>query len=111
MVILAGDIGGVKTSLALFERSVTGELRELDEMTVPTGSFPSPEDVMVAFVNKRAPRVRVDTAAIGIAGVVTNGVCPGDGLPWKREVRATSLAQVLGVPRVSLLNDLSAVAN
>ncbi|HEX5866893.1 MAG TPA: glucokinase, partial [Beijerinckiaceae bacterium] len=112
MLILAGDIGGTKSNLGLFERSeATGELRKLDEKSVPTNSFPSPEDMMVAFVANRPNKVRIDTAAFGIAGPVTNGVCEGENLPWKRQVRDTSLAQALNVKRASLLNDLAATAN
>src|SRR5688500_12087406 len=111
MIILAGDIGGTKSNLGLFERTDGGELRKLDEKTVPTNSFPSPEDMMVAFVNNRPSPMKVDTAAFGIAGPVTNGVCMGDTLPWQREIRDTSLAQALNVKRASLLNDLAATAN
>jgi glucokinase len=111
MIILAGDIGGTKSNLGLFERSATGELRKLDERTVPTNSYPSPEDMMVAFANNRADRLKVDTAAFGIAGPVTNGVTQGENLPWKKEIRDTSLAQALNVKRASLLNDLAATAN
>ena len=56
MIILAGDIGGTKSNLGLFETSASGELRKLDEKTVPTNSFPSPEDMMVAFANNRPAR-------------------------------------------------------
>jgi glucokinase len=111
MIILAGDIGGTKTNLGLFEKSATGELRKLDEKTVPTNSYPSPEDMMVAFANNRSTRVAIDSAAFGIAGPVTNGVCLGENLPWNKEIRDTSLAQALGVKRASLLNDLAATAN
>jgi glucokinase len=111
MIILAGDIGGTKSNLGLFETSATGELRKVDEKTIPTNSFPSPEDMMVSFVNNRPKKVTIDTAAFGIAGPVTNGVCLGENLPWKREVRDTSLAQALNVKRASLLNDLAATAN
>jgi glucokinase len=111
MIILAGDIGGTKSNLGLFERSVTGELRKLDEKTVPTNSYPSPEDMMVAFVDNRPNKVKVDAAAFGIAGPVTNGVTQGENLPWKKEIRDTSLAQALNVKRASLLNDLAATAN
>ena len=67
MIILAGDIRGTTTSLALFERSAAGDLRELDGMTATSDSYPSPEDMLVAFVNNRARRVTVNSAAIGIA--------------------------------------------
>ena len=111
MIILAGDIGGTKTNLGLFETSATSELRKIEEKTIPTNSFPSPEDMMVSFVNNRPNKVTIDAAAFGIAGPVTNGVCLGENLPWKREVRDTSLAQALNVKRASLLNDLAATAN
>lgn len=112
MIILAGDIGGTKTNLGLFERSkATGELTKIDEKTVQTNSFPSPEDMMCSFVSNRPKHVKVDAAAFGIAGPVTNGVCLGENLPWQREIRDTSLAQALNVKRASLLNDLAATAN
>lgn len=112
MIILAGDIGGTKTNLGLFEQSVSGgELRKLEERTVPTNSAASPEEMMVSYVKERAAPVPIDTAAFGIAGPVTNGVCQGENLPWKREIRATALGEALGVRRASLLNDLAATAN
>jgi glucokinase len=111
MIILAGDIGGTKSNLGLFEHAAGGELRKFDEKTVPTNSFPSPEDMMVAFANNRPQRVTIDAAAFGIAGPVTSGVCEGENLPWKRQVRDTSLAQALNLRRASLLNDLAATAN
>jgi glucokinase len=112
MIILAGDIGGTKTNLGLFEQTAPGgELRKLEEKTVPTNSAGSPEEIMLAYVRQRPSPVKVDTAAFGIAGPVTNGVCEGENLPWKRQIRATALAEALGVKRASLLNDLAATAN
>ena len=112
MIILAGDIGGTKTNLGLFEQSTPGgDLRKLEEKTVPTNSAGSPEEMMVGYLKGRPSPVKVDTAAFGIAGPVTNGVCQGENLPWHREIRATSLAEALGVRRASLLNDLAATAN
>jgi glucokinase len=112
MIILAGDIGGTKTNLGLFEQATPGgELRKLEEKTVPTNSAGSPEEIMLKYVKERPSPVRIDTAAFGIAGPVTNGVCQGENLPWKREIRATALAEALGVRRASLLNDLAATAN
>src|SRR4028118_1394737 len=70
MIILAGDIGGTKTNLGIFEQAAPGgELRKLDEATVPTNSAGSPEELMTQFV-KRSPAAaadRVDAAAFGIA--------------------------------------------
>src|SRR5688500_17778325 len=98
MIILAGDIGGTKTNLGLFEQmSPGGDLRKLEEKTVPTNSVASPEELMVDYVRNRPSTVNIDTAAFGIAGPVTNGVCEGENLPWKREIRATALASALGV--------------
>jgi glucokinase len=113
MIILAGDIGGTKTNLGLFENTggPGSELRKLDEKTVPTNSFSSPEDMMVDYVKNRPSPARPDAAAFGIAGPVANGVCAGENLPWKNEIRETSLAQALGVRRATLLNDLAATAN
>lgn len=112
MIILAGDIGGTKTNLGLFEQASTGaDLRKLEEKTVPTNSAGSPEEIMLKYLRERPSPAKIDTAAFGIAGPVTNGVCQGENLPWKREIRATALAEALGVKRASLLNDLAATAN
>ena len=112
MIILAGDIGGTKTNLGLFEQTAPGgDLRKLEEKTVPTNSVGSPEELMVDYVRNRPSPVKIESAAFGIAGPVTNGVCQEENLPWKRKIRATALADALGVKRASLLNDLAATAN
>jgi glucokinase len=106
MIILAGDIGGTKTNLGLFERAGDGRLRVLDERSVATGASGTLEEMISGFV---AGRYQVDAASFGVAGPVADGVCLGENLPWK-EVRDTSIAAALGVRRVFLLNDLEATS-
>jgi glucokinase len=115
MVILAGRIGGTNSDLCLFEMSAGsvngGSMRKLDEKTVATASYPSPEDMVVAFARARPQQVRIDAAAFGIAGPVHDGVCHHENFSSRHQVSEASLARGLDLSRVSLLNDLAAMAN
>ena len=47
-MILAGDIGGTKTVVALFE-SESGGLRRASDATIPSRAVPSLEDILALF--------------------------------------------------------------
>ena len=66
MIILAGDIGGTKTNLGLFEQSGPGgDLRKLEERTVPTNSAGSPEEIMLTYLKDRPSPVAAPRASAG----------------------------------------------
>lgn len=96
-MILAGDIGGTKTTLALFEAGVARR-----EVTVKSGDHASLEDIVEQF----GPGP-VSAACFGVAGPVVDGVAKITNLPWTIATR--SLEQRLGCP-VQLINDLQATA-
>jgi glucokinase len=105
-MILAGDVGGTKTILALFEPAAdTGPVRE---MALPSHQFPSLETAVNAFLAGGA-RVPLTAACFGVAGAVVDGAWRATNLPWTVDER--SLARALGVRRVVLVNDLEATAH
>jgi glucokinase len=102
-VILAGDVGGTKTTLALFDGG-----RLVREATVASRDFGSLEAVIVHFL-ETGPRPPIAALAIGIAGPVVEGRGTTTNLPWHADER--TLAAAVGIPRVRLLNDLEAAAH
>jgi glucokinase len=102
-MLLAGDIGGTHTRLAIYG---DGAKRLVREDSLPSPSFGSLEDAVRAFLGPRPPRI--STATFGIAGPVLGGAVKTTNLPWLVDEKA--LSRRLGIPRVRLLNDLVAVA-
>lgn len=107
-MILAGDIGGTKTLLALFDETEgIRQVRKIREQSFPSKEHGSLEDIVGRFLNK-TPGESVEAGCFGVAGPVINGRCQTTNLPWTLEEAA--LARILGVPRVKLLNDVEAAA-
>ncbi len=104
-MILAGDVGGTKTVLALFDDR--GPLRPLREATFPSQSAPSLAALARRFL-EAAGCPAVAAACFGVAGVVLDGRVRATNLPW--EIGERELTEALDIPRVSLLNDLEAAA-
>ena len=103
-MILAGDIGGTSTRLALFD----GDPREPLALQVYASREHAGLDEMVAdFVAEHPAEVR--HACFGVAGPVRGGRCVDTtNLAWP--VDGSALARTVGLDRVSLLNDLEANA-
>lgn len=106
-LLLAGDVGGTKTAVALFRSTASG-VRLVREATLPSGEFKSLEAVVRRFLGTR-PSVRIAAACFGVAGPVVDGRCVTTNLPW--HVAEKSLARAIPAPRVKLLNDLEAAAH
>ncbi len=102
-MILAGDIGGTNSRLALY--SPDGR-RVVRSEVFPSRSHASVESVILAFVGKRPPKITA--ACLGIAGPVIGQRCVATNLPWL--VDARSVARKFKIKRVSLINDLVALA-
>jgi glucokinase len=103
-VHLVGDIGGTHTRLSLVDP--TG--RTVRRQDLESRRFPSLEEAVRTFLDteRRSPKVRV--AVFGVAGVVVRGRVKATNLPWI--VDAKVLARRLSIKRVTLLNDLVALA-
>jgi len=109
VIVLAGDVGGTKTDLALFEKDARGKgLKMVRDMTLPSGDFPSLEAIIERFVDA-GPRPVVEAACLGVAGPVVDGRCQATNLPWVVDERL--LTYSIPSPRVKLLNDLEVAAH
>ncbi len=102
-MILAGDIGGTKTVLALCDRS----LAILREAIYLCADYPSLEAILDVFLSPDERRALAG-AGFGVAGPVVDGVAKITNLPWTIDARV--LADRLGGIPVALLNDLQATA-
>ncbi|MHB8766980.1 MAG: glucokinase [Deferrisomatales bacterium] len=103
--VLAGDIGGTKANLALFDGSA-GALAPVAEATLRTADHPDPASLLRAFLGERVGRVA--RACLGVAGPVRGRRAVAPNLPWG--VDADQLQQALHLPRLTLVNDLVATA-
>jgi glucokinase len=105
-MLLAGDIGGTKTSLAIYSPEA-GPRAPLIETTFPSGDYPSLETLVEAFLS--GLDLEIQGACFGVAGPVVEGRVEVTNLPWV--VEGKNLRSVLGIETVCLLNDLAAIAN
>lgn len=105
-MLLAGDVGGTKTTLALYSHDA-GPRRPLAVETFPSNAYPDLESVARTFLKAR--NAAVASACFGVAGPVRSGKAETTNLPWC--IEAKKVASTLGIPRVFLLNDLEATAN
>ena len=104
-MILAGDIGGTKTVVALFERRDDRlELRR--DATFPSRDHASLEEILARFLEEGP--AAIDAACFGVAGPVVGGQARTTNLPWTLD--EAELARAVGARRVKLLNDLEAAA-
>jgi len=104
--LIAGDIGGTKTNLALYSYR-DGLLTPLVQRQFASRDYPRFSDVVDAFAAS-LPDMHIDAACFGIAGPVIGGRCRTTNLPW--EIETAQLQQQLGTTQVRLLNDLEATA-
>jgi glucokinase len=104
-MLLAGDIGGTKTALALFSEE-EGPHRPLVEQTYPSADYSSLEAIVADFTGSQ--RNNLQGACFGVAGPVQHGRVQVTNLPWL--VDGQALSQALAGVQVTLLNDLEAVA-
>jgi glucokinase len=103
-MILAGDIGGTKVRLALFEEKGTSFT---DEEKFASKEFPDFASLLKNFLSQKG-RKKISSASFGVAGPVHDGVCQATNLPWV--ISAKTLERELQIPEVYLINDLEANA-
>lgn len=127
-MILAGDIGGTKTNLALYEWTTertepvrlesfhSADYKSLEEilaefLTPPKPPTPLDElDMVGEETEPEAPLVPriLSAACFGVAGPVIENHCRTTNLPWV--VDGPAIAAQFKIPHVQLLNDLEAAA-
>jgi glucokinase len=108
-MLLAGDLGGTKTLLGLFERGEPRP-REIITRAYPTQDFTSFTTILDAFARDAGRAVAVDAAAVGVAGPIVDRRAQLTNVDWN--VSAAEIAEwlAIGSSRVALLNDLEAMA-
>jgi len=104
-MLLAGDIGGTKTAMAIFSEE-KGSHEAIAEARFHSANYPSLEAIAREFLAKTG--LKVDTACFGVAGPVLAGRAKITNLPWI--VDQASIAIELNLDAVHLLNDLEAIA-
>jgi glucokinase len=102
-MFVAGDIGGTKTTVALYEEA-DGSLKQIRDETFKSKEHTSLEQILGKFL--RGEKLKAGT--FGVAGAVIEGKAQTTNLPWKLDEKA--LASAIGAPVVKLLNDLEAAA-
>jgi glucokinase len=108
-MLLAGDVGGTKTLLGIFERA--------DRRPVPvaihsyeTNGHGSFAEILRRFAADTGDRLHpIEAAAFGVAGPVVGNRARLTNVVW--QVDAADVTASFGTSRVQLLNDLEATAN
>ena len=131
-MILAGDVGGTKTHLALFEWT-TKRVEPVRMETFHSGDYHSLEEMLEEFLVPPKPplpidgaaeikkegeasqaealsqeRIKIEAASFGVAGPVIDNRSQTTNLPWV--VDGVKLSKQFDITHVRLLNDLEAMA-
>lgn len=104
-MLLAGDIGGTKTVLALHSFE-SGPRNSVVQAEFHSADFPSLEVMVRQFLSEA--NLNVEAACFDVAGPVIEGHAKVTNLPW--EIDAGVLRDALGLRSVHVLNDLVATA-
>ncbi|HET7501865.1 MAG TPA: glucokinase [Kofleriaceae bacterium] len=102
-MILAGDIGGTKTVLAICDQDLSIKRQDV----FPCAEYPSLEAILDRFLLP-GDRAGLTAACFGVAGPVVDGSAKITNLTWT--IDAARLSPRLGGIPVTLLNDLQATA-
>jgi glucokinase len=102
--LLAVDVGGTKTELALFD--LHGQTCEpMRRAIYPCAGQTGIQTIITAFLNDS--KVRPDFACLGVAGVVEEGTARITNLPWL--ITEKALAGEFSLAGVKLINDMTAL--
>lgn len=136
-MILAGDIGGTKTNLALFDWT-TERVEPVREDSFHSADYKTLEEIVEEFLSAPLPKppdeealddapaeatadtdtstpepppepIQLTAACFGVAGPVIDNRCRTTNLPWF--IEGAALAERFAIPHVRLLNDLEATAH
>jgi len=105
-MILAGDVGGTKTNLALYEPE-GGGLRRVRSGSLRSTDYGGLEALLRDFLGSDPPRI--GAAAFGVAGPVHRNRTHTPNLAWA-QVDGDAVGRALGIPRLEIVNDLVATA-
>ena len=104
-MLLAGDIGRTTIRLALISPQA-GPREFAAQKEYPSGDFEGLHPIVASFLASTGGQPT--SACFDVAGPVISGRAHLTNLPW--DLEETALCRDLGLRRVSLLNDLAAIA-
>ena len=103
MFILAADVGGTNTRLALIDMT-GGGARIVERESAPSRTLPSLASMVRRFLAGKPVPGR---ACFAVAGPVADGAVRTTNLPWT--LRTAEFAGEIGIPDTVLINDFAAV--
>ncbi len=104
--VLAGDVGGTKANLAIFE-ATTDRINLIKTSTYHSAQYPSVIKILQQFLQEN-PDSRPERVSLGVAGPVFEGHAEITNLPWHIDKKEISTAT--GIQQIALINDLEATA-
>jgi glucokinase len=107
-LFMAGDIGGTKTLVGLFEPDRVRPRRLVVRAFATLGHDALPQIVNAFLQETGMPRDRITTACFGVAGPVIDQTATLTNVPWRADAR--EVARRFEIASVQLLNDLQAMA-
>jgi glucokinase len=106
-MLLAGDVGGTKTLLGVFERAPERP-RPIAVRAYPTQAFPTFTAILTQFARDLHQPVLIEAAVVGVAGPVVANRARLTNIVW--DIAADEITACFGTRHVQLLNDLEAMA-
>lgn len=103
-IIIAGDIGGTKTTLALYDLT-DNVLDCIKQQTYSSHDFDQFNDILLKFLKKHEFS-EIDVITLSVAGPVIEQSCNTTNLPW--HISSKAIKDDLKVNHVLLLNDIEA---
>jgi glucokinase len=107
-MILAGDMGGTKSHLALFAAEKKPPQLLIEE-TYKSEEYSGLEEVLHKFLGDNAEQIRnqpIVAACLGVPGPVVGERSKTPNLPWT--LSAQAIRETIGCQKVGLINDLEA---
>jgi glucokinase len=105
-MILAGDVGGTKVHLALYNFA-GGRMGLVREYKFPSGDYAMLDHVVKAFLAQAGEtKEEIVAACFGCPGPVRDGRLKLTNLPWTLDER--ELEKSVGIEHIFLINDLEA---
>ncbi len=105
-MILAGDIGGTNTRIAVFE-PISNKLSLVQEQVYPSRNHQGLSEIVQLFIRDHPGQI--SAASFGIAGPIINQAVSTPNLPWV--INGAQLSAQTGIKQLSLINDLQAHAS
>ena len=104
--ILAGDVGGTKTWLGLFDAGAPRPA-PIETARYATPEFDGLAGLVARFLEDAGARETPAAACFGVAGPVRDGVSQLTNIPWAADAR--EIRDRFGMASVHLLNDVEAM--